>query len=131
MYIISINSEIHECITIVVTRECIIHTILIPHLSRSACINCTPNYPIKQYIPYPSNIFILAIMNCICSTCTQYQVWVKTYHSTCSCTGTSMVPVREAMSEVYVHQDEQVTTKKAPYLRLFSTDCNYGITFLC
>ena len=23
--------------------------------------------------------------------------------------------VREAMSEVYVHQDEQVTTKKAPY----------------
>ena len=23
---------------------------------------------------------------------------------------------REAMSEVYVHQDEQVTTKKAPYL---------------
>ena len=25
--------------------------------------------------------------------------------------------VREAMSEVYVHQDEQETTKKAPYLR--------------
>ena len=24
--------------------------------------------------------------------------------------------VREAMSEVYVHQDEQETTKKAPYL---------------
>ena len=26
------------------------------------------------------------------------------------------MPVRKAMSEVYVHQDEQVTTKKAPYL---------------
>ena len=25
--------------------------------------------------------------------------------------------VREAMSELYVHQDEQVTAKKAPYLR--------------
>ena len=28
----------------------------------------------------------------------------------------SAVAVREAMSEVYVHQDEQETTKKAPYL---------------
>ena len=30
--------------------------------------------------------------------------------------GRNIAPVREAMSEVHVHIDEQETTKKAPYL---------------
>ena len=32
-----------------------------------------------------------------------------------------VAPVREAMSEVYIHLDQQVTTKKAPYLH-FTTE---------
>jgi len=43
----------------------------------------------------------------------------------------SIKSVREAMSEVYVHQDEQLTTKKAPYLHRQTANVGNGLLVLC